>query len=378
MPDILFVCSALQTGGAERQWSILIPGLANRGFRVRLLTLAARGRFFDEIQATGVSCESADLKSRWDLRGINRALELAKPAPDIVMTHETNAQVLGHFIASRAKAAHVTVDHTPPGLPRKLHRRLLVRLVAKRVDYTIAVSQSQLPELAAIGFDRQRLRVIYNGLPPLRPTKSREQARASLGIKSGDFIAVVIAALRSQKRVPVFIEAVAAAHRADDRIKGLVAGGGSALDALRALAADRGSSVRLLGERADVADLIVASDVVCLTSWTEATPIALIEAMALGRPVVAAAVGGVNEVVVDGETGIVVRAPDPRQFASALHALAADSSRARAFGQAGMARYERLFTAEKMLDDYAEVFHRLLHSRGKFEGRDFGPPKGAR
>jgi glycosyltransferase involved in cell wall biosynthesis len=261
-PRLLFMCSALHTGGAERQWSILIPGLAERGFSVQLLTLAGRGRFFDEIEAAGLPCESAGLKSRWDLRGIKRAFELTKLAPDVVMTQETNAQVLGHLITRRVKAAHVTVDHTPPGLPRSLHRRLLTRLIAKRAECAIAVSRSQLLELGALGFDRRRLRVIYNGLPTLRPERSRAQTRASLGFNSRDFVAVVIAALRDQKRVGVFIEAVAAAHRADHRIKGLVAGGGPDLERLRILACSRGSSVNLLGERSDVADLITASDVV--------------------------------------------------------------------------------------------------------------------
>lgn len=368
---ILFMCSALHTGGAERQWAILIPGLARRGFDARLVTLTDRGRFFDEVQAAGVPCRCVGLKSRWDLRGIRRAFQFAEPVPEIIMTHETNAQILGQAIASRAKAAHVTVDHTPPALPRGLHRRLLGRLVAKRVDCAIAVSRSQLPDLAALGFDRGRVRVIHNGIPALRPTKSREEARASLGIEADDFVAIVVAALRAQKRVPIFIDAVASAHNANARIKGFVAGGGPDLDALRVLAAGRGSSVTLLGERTDVADLLLASDVACLTSWTEATPIALIEAMALQRPVVAAAVGGNEEVVVDGETGILVPTLEPTEFANALQTLAADRSRGRELGRAGKARYERLFTEEKMLDDYAEVFIRLGRDVGR---KQFRPP----
>jgi glycosyltransferase involved in cell wall biosynthesis len=364
-PHVLFVCSDLRTGGAERQWSILIPGLAERGFDVRLLTLAGRGRFFDEIAAAGVSCRCADLASRWDVRGIARALELAKPAPDVVMTQGTNAQVLGHLIASRAKASHVTIDHTPPGLPRRLHRRLLVRLMAPRVDYAIAVSRSQVPDLTHLGFDPRRLRVIYNGLPAPRPTRSREGARASLGIESRDFVILVLAALRAQKRVPVFIEAVADAHARENRIKGIVAGGGPDLDDLRSLAEQCGSSVSLLGERSDVANLIIASDAVCLTSWTEATPLALIEAMALGRPVIAGSVGGVDEIVVDRETGLLVRPLDSSSFALAFQELAAEPSRARALGEAGKACYERLFTVDKMVDDYVELLHLVMSSNGR-------------
>jgi glycosyltransferase involved in cell wall biosynthesis len=367
MPRILFMCSALGTGGAERQWSILIPGLAKRGFDVRLMTLRARGRFFEEIQSAGIQCQCVGLRSRWDLAGILRTFELARPVPQVIMTHEMNAQVLGQLIASRTRAAHVTVDHTPPGIPRGWHRRLLIRLVARKVDVGIAVSRSQLPELYELGFDRNKLRIIYNGVPALRPTRARSETRAALGYGDWDFVAVLVGALRDQKRVPVFIEAIAAAHAADPRIKGLVVGGGAAFPVLRALAAYRGSNVSLLGERDDVLDLIAASDVVCLTSWTEATPVALIEAMALERPVIAAAVGGNEEVVVHGETGILVAEPEVAQFADAFQELASEASRSRALGRAGKMRYERLFTAERMVDEYVDVLIKLAGSNGKHE-----------
>jgi glycosyltransferase involved in cell wall biosynthesis len=361
-PSILFLCSALQTGGAERQWSVLLPGLAKRGFNVRLMTLNNRGRFFDEIEKAGVPSECVELRGRWDWRGIRRALSAAEPTLDIVVTQETNAQVLGHFIASRAGALHVTIEHTAPGRRRSLHRRLLARFVSRRVDLAIAVSNSQLSDLATLGFDRQRVRVVYNGVPLLRPLRPRAEVRASLGIQDGDFVAIVVATLRPVKRVHVFVEAVALANRGTSRIKGLVAGGGPQLNTLRRAAAERGSQVTILGERDDIADLITASDVVCLTSSTESTPIALIEAMALGRPVLAPAVGGVAEVVEDGETGILLPSLDAVSLAEALQRLASDASRVQVLGQAGRARYEDLFTADRMLQAYGALFEEMVRA----------------
>jgi glycosyltransferase involved in cell wall biosynthesis len=86
--------------------------------------------------------------------------------------------------------------------------------------------------------------------------------------------------------------------------------------------------------------------------------------MALGRPVIAGSVGGVSEIVVDGETGLLVRPLDSASFAFAFHEIAAEPSRARALGDAGKARYERLFTVEKMLDDYVELLHLAMSSEG--------------
>jgi glycosyltransferase involved in cell wall biosynthesis len=366
-PRVLFVCSELRTGGAERQWRILIPALAERGFEVRLLTLMGRGRFFDEIEGAGVPSRCAGLRNRWDVSGMRRALDLSLPAPDVVVSHETNAQVLGHVIARRSRSRHVTVDHMAPGLPRALHRRLLARFVAGRVDCAVAVSRSQLEELAALGFDPRDVTVIHNGVPALTPARSREEARASLGVESGDFVALMVAAARPEKRIEIFVEACKLAHGMNRQIRGFVAGGGPRLDALRTFASEVGSSVELLGERTDVADVITASDVVCLTSRSEATPIALIEAMALERPVVAPAVGGVDEVVVDGETGLLVREPDPREFAASLDELARNRSHARALGKAGRTRYESLFTVERMVDEYAAVLHDVAIGRPGLE-----------
>jgi glycosyltransferase involved in cell wall biosynthesis len=370
-PSILFMCSTLHMGGAERQWAMLLPGLVRRGFDVRLVTLAARGRFFDEIEATGIPSGCAGLKSRWDLRGITRAFELARPFPDLVVSHETNAHFIGHWVAAAAKAAHVTVGHRGPGMAHRRYRRTLERFVARHVDHAIAVSRSQLREFEAAGFDLRRVSVIHNGLDPLRPERSRAEVRASLGLRESAFVALVVAALRPVKRVDVFVEAVAAAHRADDRIVGLVAGGGASLESFRAMAEARRSPVQLLGERADIADLMIASDVACLTSSAEATPMALIEAMSLGRPVLAPAAGGIPEIVIDGETGILVPArdgagPDPEEFARGLRALAADRPLAEALGTAGSVRYQRLFTARRMLDEYERLFSGLARTR---EGR---------
>jgi glycosyltransferase involved in cell wall biosynthesis len=85
--------------------------------------------------------------------------------------------------------------------------------------------------------------------------------------------------------------------------------------------------------------------------------------MALERPVVAAAVGGVSEVVVHGETGILVPSPDPVLFANAFQALASQPSHARMLGVAGRRRYERIFTAERMVEGYADLFQAIIRSR---------------
>src|SRR6266576_4781784 len=106
-PRILFVCSSLIVGGAEKQWSLLIPALRSQ-FDVSVLTLVSEGPFFEELQSSGIPTTCAHMRNRFDLRGLWRAFRLASFQPHLTVTQSINAHVVGHLIARRTGAAHVT------------------------------------------------------------------------------------------------------------------------------------------------------------------------------------------------------------------------------------------------------------------------------
>ena len=242
------------------------------------------------------------------------------------------------------------------------HQRALVRLVARRVDGVVAVSASQLPELAELGYRRERIRVIPYGVPELVPERASPEVRAELGLAETDFVALLVAGLRPEKRVELFIDAVAAARAREPRIHGVIAGGGTALEVVRARAADAGG-VSVLGERSDVADLIAAADVLCLTSRTEGLPVSILEAMALATPAVATAVGGIPGVVAAGKTGVLVEADGAEAFAAALCDLARDPGQVAALGRAARRLYETSYTVDHAADAYATLIRELLAVR---------------
>jgi len=124
-----------------------VPELQNRGLDPFVATLRHRGRHYEALRREGVPTQFIGMRSRMDITGIARAYRLWRLRPDVVVTSSVDAQVIGHLIAVRAGAPHVTVEHGGPGLPRALHRRLLVRMVAPWVDCVIAVSATQLDEL---------------------------------------------------------------------------------------------------------------------------------------------------------------------------------------------------------------------------------------
>ena len=130
---VLFVAPKLKGGGAERQWSILIPGLKRKGFDVRLLTLHDKGRLFDQVAGSGVEARSAAMSSRFDVRGLRRALGSRSWRPDLIVSFGVSSHVIAALIARKEGAAHLLAEHGSMGEPSprlKLYRRLLIKLVA--------------------------------------------------------------------------------------------------------------------------------------------------------------------------------------------------------------------------------------------------------
>src|SRR5215213_4149718 len=166
---LLFVATDMHRGGAERQWATLIPALARRGAEVRLLCLKDEGPLFEEVRAAGVPATCVHLGGRADAHGLRRALAEAEARPGAVITRGVSPQLVGEAIARRAGAAHVLNEHTPltPAgelLPMRTHQRLLTRLIAPRVDHVLAVTARQIDPLSRLGYRRDRIEVIANGV----------------------------------------------------------------------------------------------------------------------------------------------------------------------------------------------------------------------
>ena len=356
---LVFVCPNLEAGGAERQWLALVPALAGRGFDVSVVTLDGRGAYFDDLRAGGIPVACARLRNRADPAGLVRALRLAGPSSSAVVSRGLSAHVVGHALARRQRAAHVVTEHLGPDplgvRPLRRHQRVLLASVRPRVAAVVAVARSQREHLVRDGYPSGAIRVIPNGVASDPPVRPREAVRAELGVAEDEFLAVLVAALRPEKRAVTFVEQVVAARRVEPAVRGIVVGAGPEAEAVERAAARSGGAVRAVGYRADALDVIAAADVLCLTSAVEGLPMTALEAMSLARPVVATDVGGVGEAVADGETGILVPRDRPGGIGDALAALARDRPRAEALGRAGRDRQRRAFSIDAMAGRYAEL-----------------------
>jgi glycosyltransferase involved in cell wall biosynthesis len=355
---LLFLAADMQRGGAERQWATLIPALARRGAEVRLVCLNDEGPLFEAVRAAGVPTACLHLGGRTDAEALRRALGEAGGRPGAVVTRGVSPQLIGEAIARRAGAAHVLNEHTPltPDgelLPLRPHQQALTRLVAPLVDRVIAVSERQIEPLQSRGYRGERIVVVPNGVfaADVAASRPREQTRAELGLGERDFAVLCVANLRAEKGAGAFVEAISSARRQVPALRGLLAGDGPEREHVAALAADR-RGVELLGSRADVPDLLAASDAFCLLSEAEALPLSILEAMAQARPVVATGVGGTAEAVAHAQTGLIVPPRDVSAAAGALARLGAQPEWARELGERGRERQRELFTGEAMVRRY--------------------------
>jgi glycosyltransferase involved in cell wall biosynthesis len=356
---LLFLCPDMHRGGAERQWATLIPTLARRGAEVRLVCMYDEGPLFHEVRAAGVTAECLGRRGPGDVRGLRRLLSEVRGGPGAVITRTITPQVVGQAIARRAGAAHVFNEHTPLTADGELlamrpRQRLLTRIVAPHVHRVIAVTRRQAPPLARLGYRSERIVTVPNGVfaADVRVDTDRATKRVSLGLRPEDFAVLCVANLRPEKGVEAFAGAVARGRaQGAPMLRGLIAGEGPEGGRLAALVAGL-DGVELLGSRGDVPELMAACDAVALLSEAEALPMSILEAMALGRPVVTTDVGGAAEAVAHGETGMVVPPGDGEAAAAALAGLATDPAGAQAMGERGRTRQRERFDGEAMVDGY--------------------------
>ena len=296
--------------------------------------------------------------------------------PHIVHTHTAKAGALGRLAAWVCRVpvvVHTYHGHVFDGYFSPAKTRLVVaaeRLLARRAHALVAVTERVRRDVLARGIGREDTVVVVPlglDLEALVAAPGRRgELRRELGIGAGTPLVGIVARLAAVKAHETFLEAARAIAHARPDATFLVVGDGERRAALEALAAGLGlgARVRFLGWRADLDRLYADLDVVVLTSKNEGSPVALIEAMAAGRPVVSTRAGGVEDVVTDGETGLLVPVGDSAAVARAILTLLDDPARAARLGTAARAAAVARFGSGRLVGDIDALYRRLLAQRG--------------
>lgn len=382
---ILRVIARLNVGGPAIQAITLTRQLAEKGYETTLVrgTEGPREGSMDGLAAAlGVApVRIAALRRELGPRDLLAFLALLRVMirvrPAIVHTHAAKAGALGRLAAlvlGRRKVVTVHTFHGHvlegyfPGRKASLFAAI-ERALAARTTRLIAVSPEVRDDLVRLRIaPPSRISVVRLGFDLGRflaaPEVQRERRaafRASAGIADRVALVTLVARLVPIKRVDRFLRIAAQAAQCT-AAEFLIVGDGELHDELRAhpAAGQLGARLHWLGFTAAIEDVYFASDLVVLTSDNEGTPVSLIEAAACGRPVVSTDVGGVPEVVRDGQTGYVV-APDAEDvFAQRMADLLADPDRAARFGAAGREHVTANFTLQRLVDDLDTLYRDLL------------------
>lgn len=357
-PRLLILITLAETGGAQAYVAHLLPALVER-FDV---TVAAwgPGPLRDAVERSGATFVPLlhvrrALHPVHDLLGVVELYRLCRRLrPAIVHANSSKAGVLGRLAAFLARVpARVFTVH---GWAFKAHHGLAstIYLWADRAMRPLTTAIVCVAEgERRIGLERgtcteRQTVVIRNAVEP-------GPAAALAGEPP---LLVSVGRLKEPKDFSTLVRALA---RLDDvPHRALVAGDGPDREALEAEIAELGVAVELPGERRDVPELLAGADAFVLSSRSEGLPISILEAMSAGLPVVASAVGGVPELVVDGETGLLVPPGDPEALADALGRLLGDAELRRRLGAAGRERAEREFGLERFRREHLELYERLL------------------
>lgn len=366
MARILFVTTSTTLGGAEKTVFALATLLDHRRYPVvGVVSVKPEGHYARRLREQGVPVETlgVDRARRADARRLAAIIE--RDRPDVVHAVMYQAIQLARMAKTMTKVPFKLVSSPRVNYRSRSWWTLLVdRWLKERDDLLIAECEASRRFLVKkLSYKPSKVLTIRNGvdLAGWSPSKiDRQKKRMELRLAGTDLLIGAIGRLDRQKGFSTLVEAMA-------RLKGTplrcaILGDGPEHDRLAALIRKHHleSAVWLLGEKNEIPSWLAAFDLYCLPSLWEGLPNSLLEAMALGLPVVASKVDGVPEAVAHDRDGLLVPPSRPDALARALRALADDAPKRAALGAAAKAAIAEGFTVRRMIEEYQEAYAGLF------------------
>ncbi len=370
---ILYFVNTTVRAGVEEHVLSLVERLDRNEFDISLACPEELiSSMEDELRRTGARLLPVRISGWRQVDRVRRLLGfMKKERIDIVHSHMFISTFFAAPIA-RMAGVPVVVDtsHGREAWRRsRLGRSFVVdRFIARFVDRVIAVSEDTARYLVnEKGISADKVTVIHNGrdLSRFDPVRSANGLRKSLGIAKEDITITVVGRLEPQKGHRYFFEALPPLMERHPNVKALIVGDGSLEGELKEQCSRLGISDRVVftGFLNDVPEVLSLSDVVVLPSLYEGLPLTAIEASAMARPVIATAVDGTPEVIMDGRTGILVRPKDPEGLRDAMFRLVTDEATRRSYGDMGRRTVTERFSLDRQVKRTAMLYRELMDGK---------------
>lgn len=381
MLQVLHVITDLDRGGAETVlYRLLLNTTENIHQRHVVVSLRDRGFFGDKLEAVGVPVYSLGMGGALNFPGaLYQLVKLMRSLrPDIVQTWLYHADLLGGFAAQFCGKPPViwgvhTVHLDPSSSPlTKMIRRLCAWTSAWLPSTILCVARAAVESHAALGYVRDKMQIVPNGfdLPNIEALCTEALVlRSSLGFEKHHQVIGCVGRFHPDKDYPTFLRAAFLLKECYPDVRFLLVGKSlsPSNEVLMSWIAEAGLQdfVVTLGERNDISTCLLAMDVFCLPSKTEAFPLALGEAMAAGRPVITTDVGDAALLV--GDAGIIVPAGDPKRLCDGLQRMLQFSyTERKELGAAARQRIEGGFSIQSMVRRIHDIYRIVSDQQLKF------------
>jgi glycosyltransferase involved in cell wall biosynthesis len=356
---IMFAINTLERGGSERQLVELATGLDRARFAPSVVCVVSGGPLADELATADIPV--AVFRARTVSGLVALVAHTRRLAPDIVHAFLFGSNVIGTFAATIARVPVVitsrrSLSFFKDGRP---HYDLLQGIANRFTDVVVSNSEAvRMDTIRRERLDPAKIRVIPNGVNLERLGKDGDAAalRAELLREGSGPLVVVVANLIQYKGLDYFVDAWRDVLKRLPQARAVVVGEGPERHSLESKAADISHGLRFIGSRNDVPAILTAADLLVQSSLEEGMPNAVLEAMAVGRAVVATAVGGTVEVVENERTGHLVPPKDSRALAESIVRVLQDSDLRQAYGSAGRRRIEGDFSLAAMVASYSSLY----------------------
>jgi glycosyltransferase involved in cell wall biosynthesis len=367
-------------GGAERLMVPILKHLSRAHFDPYVCAMQSKdgNPMADEIRGLGIPVECLNIKHLRDLGAVPRLIKYLKRVDaDLVHTQLEAANILGNISAKLMRLPSVCTIHVMPSLDVKTKTRLhqkvewfVLRHFCNRVISVSEEARQYYMDISSTSADR--VTTIYNGIDlsaflTMDYAFERAAVRAELGIPPDANLLVTVAVLRPPKGIQFMIRAMPAILASHPNTYYLIVGGGSHHAALVEEVSKAGVNARVIfaGMRKDVPRLLAAGDVFVLPTLTEALPTVLAEAMAARLPIVASRVGGIPEMIANGQNGFLVEPEDQDGLANVCGHLIENPEKRVDMGEEGWKTVNRKFNIERQVQQLEKIYLEQLQAYGK-------------
>lgn len=360
---ILHIVNSFETGGLERFVLDLIGATANN-FRHIVICLDCKGDLYSSLSIADISYLA--LQPGIQFRAIFRIAEIVKSENvSLIHTHNWKPQFYGTLAGFMSK---VPVVHTKHGRhDEDLRSRIRNNMFSRLCDNVVAVSKDAALQCIEVEkVPAKKVLTILNGINTFTfsPGGNSASEKTALGIDPGVLVLGIVARLAPVKDHATLLAACQIVRVSGYNFKLLVVGDGPLNHSLKAIAESLGilDCIIFTGTRQDIPELMRAMDVFILSSISEGISLTLLEAMACELPVIATAVGGNSEVVIEGETGFLVPAQNPEAMSVKIIQMINNLEQRHQLGKKGRQRAENDFSLSRAAKQYTDLYYAVIGS----------------